>query len=138
MIGSSIVSSPEDGLDKLAKHARGVLVLVAVVQIVGAVILYVAGGIPDVPALAIPLGGGAVFVGLAVWARKDPLTAVLVGLGIYVVSVLLAALAEPSSLFSGLIGKAIIIAMFINGISTGLTYNKMKRSLARVTHSGSA
>jgi hypothetical protein len=45
MIGSSIVSSPEDGLDKLAKHARGVLILLAAVQIGGGVIVYIAGGI---------------------------------------------------------------------------------------------
>jgi hypothetical protein len=82
MIGSSIVSSTEDGLDKLAKHARVVLVVVAVVQLVGSTILYVAGGIPDLSMLAVQLVIGASFVGLTVWARKNPLTAVLVGLGI--------------------------------------------------------
>lgn len=33
MIGSNIVSSQQDGLDKLARHARVVLVVIAAVQL---------------------------------------------------------------------------------------------------------
>ncbi len=130
MIGSSIVSSPEDGLDKLAKHARSVLVLLAGLQLVSGAILYIAGAL-DVPALAFILGLGVVFGALAIWARKDPLTAVLAGLGIWVAVVLVEMAIEPSSVFNGLLVKAIVIVLFINGISTGLTYNKMKRTLAK-------
>jgi hypothetical protein len=129
MIGSSIVSSTEDGLDKLAKHARVVLVVVAVVQLAGSTILYAAGGIPDLSMFAVQLVIGASFVGLTLWARKDPLTAVLFGLGIYATPILVAAIADPSTLLTGLVAKAIIAVMFANGISTGLTYNTLKRSL---------
>jgi hypothetical protein len=130
VIGSSIVSSPEDGLDKLAKHARSVLVLLAGLQLVSGAILYIAGAL-DVPALAFILGLGVVFGALAIWARKDPLTAVLAGLGIWVAVVLVEMAIEPSSVFNGLLVKAIVIVLFINGISTGLTYNKMKRTFAK-------
>jgi hypothetical protein len=129
MIGSSIVSSPEDGLDKLAKHARGVLVVLAVVQLAGTAILYVAGAVREPVDIGVAILLGVVFGGLAIWARKDPLTAVLVGLGMYVTLVLLSAIIEPATLFSGLILKVIVAAMFWNGISTGLTYNEMKRTL---------
>jgi hypothetical protein len=131
MIGSSIVSSPEDGLDKLAKHARGVLILLAAVQIGGGVIVYIAGGIPSFAAMLVECGLGVVFGLLAIWARKDPLSAVIVGLGIWVLGIAGQAIAEPASLFSGLLVKAIVIVMFINGISTGRTYNELARTLGR-------
>jgi hypothetical protein len=129
MIGSSIVSSPEDGLDKLAKHARGVLVLLAAVQLIGGVIFYVAGGFPDIAGLVVTLGLGAVFGALAIWARKDPLMAVLVGLGMWVSVILIEAVIEPASLMRGLVVKAIVVAMFANGISTGMTYNRLKHTM---------
>ncbi len=130
MIGGSIVSSPEDGLDKLAKQARVVLVLLAAVQLVGGGILFLAGGIPDASAIAGTFGLGVVFGALALWARKDPLNAVLVGLGIWVVLVAASAALDSSSLFNGLLVKAIVVALFISGISTGLTYNKLKPTIA--------
>jgi hypothetical protein len=33
--------------------------------------------------------------------------------------------------FNGVLLKAIVIVMFANGISTGLTYNRMKHTLGR-------
>ncbi|HLT40977.1 MAG TPA: hypothetical protein VK034_32085 [Enhygromyxa sp.] len=130
MIGSSIAGSTEDGLDKLAKHARAVLVLLAAVQLIGGAILYIAGALVDAAPIATTLGLGVIFGVLAIWARKDPLTAVLVGLGIWVAVHGIGAIIEPATLFSGLVVKAIVIVMFVNGISTGLTYNKMKHTLA--------
>lgn len=133
MIGSSIVSSPEDGLDKLAKHARGVLVLLAAIQVGGAAILYIAGAMRTPEEIIVALSLGALFGALAVWARKNPLPAVLVGLAIYVAIVLLSAVVDPATIYSGLIMKLVVAAMFWNGISTGLTYNEMKRSMAPTT-----
>ncbi|HVI03136.1 MAG TPA: hypothetical protein VM869_30780 [Enhygromyxa sp.] len=130
MIGSSIVSSPQDGLDKLAKHARAVLVLLAAVQLIGGAILYVAGALVEPMAMVFTFGLGVIFGALAIWARKDPLNAVLVGLGFWITIMAVEAIIEPSSLFNGLIVKAIVIVMFVNGVSTGLTYNRMKHTLA--------
>jgi hypothetical protein len=136
MIGSNIVASTEDGLDKLAKHARGVLVVLAVVQLAAAAILYFVGAMREPVELATTIVIGLVFVGLAMWARKDPLPAVSVGLGIWIAGQAMAVLIEPASLYNGLLVKVAILAMFWNGISTGRTYNEMKRSLA-ATRSGS-
>jgi hypothetical protein len=131
MIGSSIVSSPEDGLDKLAKHARAVLIVLAAAQLIGGAILYIAGALVEPSAIAVTFGLGAMFGALTIWARKDPLTAVLVGLGIWGTVLVIEAIVEPATLFNGLILKAIVIVLFVNGISTGLTYNRMKHTLAR-------
>jgi hypothetical protein len=129
MIGGSIVSSPQDGLDKLAKQARAVLVVLAVVQLVGGVMSYVAGAIPDVTSLALTLAPGLVFAALAVWASKDPLPAVLVGAGIWVVLIGAAAAVDPTTLFAGLILKAVVVVLFITGISTGMTYNRLRHTI---------
>jgi uncharacterized membrane protein len=131
MIGSSIVSSPEDGLDKLAKHARAVLVVLAAVQLIGGAISYVAGALVEPAAIVSTFGLGVLFAGLAVWARKDPLTAILVGLGIWVAVIGIEATIEPASLFNGLLLKAVVIVLFATGISTGLTYNKMNPNPGR-------
>ena len=132
MIGESLVSSNEDGLDKLAKHARGVLVALAFLQLAGGVIYYVIGGIAA-NEFGIILASGLMFGGLAVWARKNPLPAVSAGCAIWLLSIASAAIANPASLFEGLLVKALIVGGFINGISTAMTYNKMKKNLASMT-----
>ncbi len=127
MIGSSIVSSHEDGLDKLARHARVVLVILAAVQFGAVAFLYIAEPVTQWSGLGTMLGVGAAFAGLAAWARARPLPAVLTGLGIYLAGVILAALVEPATLTQGLTMKAIVAVMFYNGITAALTYNAMAR-----------
>lgn len=127
MIGSTIVSSTEDGLDKLARHARGVLIALAALQVVATGVLYAAGSLSTTIDLALGFGLGGVFAGLAVWARRNPLPAVSTGFGIWGVLMLLAAIDDPSTLWSGWLVKGLIIAAFANGISTARTYEEMKR-----------
>jgi hypothetical protein len=127
MIGSSIVSSHEDGLDKLARHARVVLIILAALQFASAAFLWVA----DPQTRGETLGGmlfvGALFAVFAVWARQQPLPAVLTGLGVYLAGVGAAAAVEPATLTQGLAFKAIVAVMFYNGISAALTYRAMAR-----------
>lgn len=126
MIGGSIVTSHADGLDKLARQARIVLIVLAVVQFVFAWILWL-DQVPDLMTLRTSAAIGLLFVGLAVWARKEPLPAVLLGLGFYVLGVVAAAIVEPATLTSGLIGKAIVAVLFYNGVDTALAFEKMRR-----------
>lgn len=128
MIGSTIVSSHEDGLAKLARHARFVLVALAAVQLGTAAFLWLAQPVPDMDMMGGLLFVGVVFVALAAWARERPLPAVLSGLGIYLLGVALAAAADPATLLQGWTGKAIVAVMFYNGIATALTYNAMLRA----------
>ncbi len=127
MIGSTIVSSTEDGLDKLARHARGVLIGLAALQVVATGVLYAAGSLSTTLDLVAGFGLGGVFAGLAVWARRNPLPAVSTGFAMWALLMLLAAIADPSTLWSGLVMKGLIIAAFVNGISTARTYEEMKR-----------
>lgn len=129
MIGSTIVTSHADGLDKLAKQARIVLIVLAVVQFVFTWILWL-DKVPDMLTLRTTAAIGLLFAGLAVWARKEPLPAVLLGLGFYIVGVVAAAVADPATLTSGLAGKAVVAVLFYNGVDTALAYEKMKRDQA--------
>lgn len=127
MIGSSIVSSHADGLDKLARHARVVLIVLGVIQLASAAFLWLAQSTPDMQGLWGMIFVGLVFVGLAGWARERPMAAILTGLAIYLVLVAVDAAMNPASLTQGLVGKLIIAVMFYNGISTALTHNNMAR-----------
>jgi hypothetical protein len=129
MIGSTIVTSHADGLDKLARQARVVLIVLAVIQFVFTWILWL-DKVPDMLSLRTTAAIGLLFAGLAVWARKEPLPAVLLGLGFYGVGVVAAAVVEPATLTSGLAGKAVVAVLFYNGVDTALAYEKMKRDQA--------
>ena len=128
MIGSSIVSSHEDGLDKLARHARVVLIILAVIQFAAVAFLWIARPVSDLAELGSMLVIGLAFGGLAIWARRRPLPAVVTGLGIYLVIHALAAVIQPASLTDGLMLKAIVAVMFYNGITAAMTYNAMART----------
>lgn len=130
MIGSSIVSSQQDGLDKLAKHARVVLVVIAAVQLGAAALLWVAGG-PAEKALVVPAVINAVIYGLlAVWARRSPLTAVLVGFVLYLAGIVLS-VAQGGNVFDGALLKVILLALFLNGLGAARQYEEAKRRVAK-------
>jgi hypothetical protein len=135
VIGRSIVASYEDGLDKLGRHARGVLVLLAVVEVAGLAFVWLAGAPVE---LADVVGGamiGAAFAGLAMWARTRPLPAVLCGLALYLARVGVVALVDPRTLYQGWGFKLIVAVMFISGIQTALTHERMRREHApRAAH----
>jgi len=60
----------------------------------------------------------ALFIGLGIWSYYKAFLAMVVGLGLYLLIILLLALAEPSTLFSGIIWKAIVITYLVYGIKT--------------------
>lgn len=130
MIGSNIVSSQQDGLDKLAKHARVVLVVIAAVQLGFAALLWIAGG-PAERALILPaVVAAAIYGALAVWARRAPLPAVLVGLALYVANVAFA-VAQGGGIFDGILFKVILLALFLNGIGAARQFEEAKKRVAQ-------
>jgi len=130
MIGSSIVSSQQDGLDKLAKHARIVLVVIAAVQLAAAALLWSAGGPAEKPLILPAAITAAVYGLLAAWARRAPLPAVLVGMVLYVGGIALA-VAQGGSLFDGILFKVILLALFINGLGSARQFEEAKRRVAQ-------
>jgi hypothetical protein len=129
MIGSTLVSSHEDGLAKLAKHARVVLVFIAAFQLGAAALLWVAGG-PVEHAQVVPtVIAGVVYGSLAVWARHAPMPAVATGFVLFVISVGIG-VAQGGSIFEGLLLKVIVLALFMNGLGSARQYNEAKKRVA--------
>jgi len=59
-------------------------------------------------------------VGLAIWARRSPLPAVLIATATYVVIIVASGIADPRSLGQGWLIKLIVIAFLVKGIKAAL------------------
>ena len=63
-----------------------------------------------------------IFFGLAAWTNKKPLLAMGIGLGVYVLTIALIAMADPSTLVKGILWKVLIIFYLIYGIKNAATH----------------
>lgn len=70
--------------------------------------------------LSINLVLAAIMIGLAIWARRAPLPAVLIATATYVVLIVANGISDPRSLAQGWIIKLIVIAFLIKGIKAAL------------------
>ena len=68
-----------------------------------------------------------IFVALGAWSRKKPLAALISGAALYGIVIILAAIANPLSIISGIIWKIIIIGAFIKGIQAAIEADKIKK-----------
>lgn len=67
-----------------------------------------------------------IFVGLGILSYKKTSLAMILGLSVYGLLIILNFLADPSSLFGGIIWKVVIIAALVTGIRTALAEEKKK------------
>jgi hypothetical protein len=128
MIGSTIATSVEDGLDKLARHARMVLVVLAAICFGGAAFFYLAGEGPVQGQVV----GGTFFAVLAFWARRSPMTPIVIGVSVYALNVIYAVFATPEILTSlwFVVMNGIVAALCFNAITTARSYEQLKAQLA--------
>ncbi|HPF37357.1 MAG TPA: zinc ribbon domain-containing protein [Phycisphaerae bacterium] len=128
-------------LQKQIKKASGALLAVAILQWVVGGLLAVVGtklladrGV-DTSAMNVVyvtvFGVGALFFGLYLWSRRSPFPAAVVGLVVFVSLHLLEALADPASIYRGVIVKVIIIAILIGAVKAGVRHRELKRQLGR-------
>ena len=61
-----------------------------------------------------------IMIGLAIWARRSPLPAVLIATATYLVIIVASGIADPRSLGQGWIIKLIVIAFLVKGIKAAL------------------
>lgn len=128
MVGSTIATSVQDGLDRLARHARMVLVVLAGLSFGGAAFFYLAGEGP----VASQLVSGTVFALLAVWARRSPMVPIVIGVSLHGLGLLTVAFVDLGAVlsFPSLLMNGIILALCINGIATARSYEHLKVQLA--------
>ena len=70
--------------------------------------------------LAINAVLATMMIGLAIWARRSPLPAVLIATATYLVVIVAGGIADPRSLGQGWVIKLIVIALLIKGIKAAL------------------
>jgi len=71
----------------------------------------------------------AAFLAFAVWSKTKPAAALISGLSLYVIIQLINAVADPLTIFSGIIFKILIIAYLIKGIIAVTEVDKIKKEL---------
>lgn len=73
-----------------------------------------------------------IYLGLGFWCMKKPFPAILTGFIVYVTFIGMNAVADPETLFHGLIWKVIIISGFIYGYKAALQSGKLEKELLDV------
>ncbi len=69
----------------------------------------------------------AVFVGLGIWTRRKPYTAILTGLIFFCVIQILAMIGDPTNIYKGLLVKGIVIVTLISGLKKARALQQLER-----------
>jgi hypothetical protein len=150
VVTSGAVASTSAGLKlqsdeahKQAMKAANALLAVAIIQtILGGVVYAIMASNPRAQGMSVSLvvifGVAALFWGLYIWARKNPLPAAIVGLAVYATLSLIdfvagfAAMANSSGSdtalnnpLRGIVMKIIIIVVLVKAIQAGLLHRKL-------------
>ncbi|KKN81816.1 hypothetical protein LCGC14_0315820 [marine sediment metagenome] len=123
-----------DLLHKAARRAATPLIVLGVLQIAIGIALFLINRNSDdadvVAAAPIMLAIlsliGVLFLGLGLWARKNPLPASIVGLVVYCTLIVAGALLNPATIIQGILIKIIIILVLVRSVGAGLKYKKLK------------
>lgn len=126
------------GYETAVRKARNALFWTAGLVFLGEMISMMRSGLGfDAVIFGIALVEAGVFIGLALWTKKKPHTAVITGLivfiGFIILSVVLNGMAEGSegamkAIFSGIIVKVIILVTLIKAISDANALQKAKEN----------
>lgn len=109
--------------DKKVKSARTTLYIVgAATGLLGLVSLF---GKQDTPLFITNLILASIYIMLGLWSTKKPLAALLSALLLYITILVFNALVEPSSIFSGIIWKVLILVYLGKGLYSAKAAQKM-------------
>lgn len=119
-------------VQQVQRRAAHTLLLIAILQAVFGSLMAVAMG-PDLAdaALVYVLFVAAIFFGLHLWARRNPVPAAWTGLLLFVGFHLLDAIVEPSSILRGIVMKVIIVSLLVRAITVSGRYERIVREFGR-------
>ncbi len=118
-----------EGYDKHIRQARNALFTAAAILILNAIILFSQYPLDievmwlDYLLWLIYIGG---FIGLGFWTKKKPYNAIVGGLILMGVFILINAIIEPATIFSGIIFKAAVIVFLVKGLGNAKEAQQMK------------
>ena len=121
--------------------ARRWILAVAVLMSIGTLVLYLQLGdlarqyseiesqrlLLTAPAAIVTL----CFFGLWLWSAKQPFAAAVVALVLFVTLQVINAIADPSTLYSGVIFKVLVIGVLVGAVNAGLKAQRIRAKYAR-------
>jgi hypothetical protein len=130
----SVRSSREIDLDdayKKIKRAGNVLYWIAGVSVIVGLIGYFANKDDSARTalLIVNVVLAIIYAGLGLWSQKKPLTSIISGFSLYAMMVLINAIANPITIFSGIFFKIFFVGCFIKGVKSALEVDKIKKEL---------
>lgn len=109
--------------DKKVRSARNVLYVMAGLAFVYSLFAFYA--MDEDIAIMITYGILSImYLILGFWASKKPLIAILLGLLLYLTTIAIYAVADPSTIISGILFKVIIIAYLVKGVYSAASIKK--------------
>ncbi|WP_296378014.1 hypothetical protein [Winogradskyella sp.] len=108
--------------DKKIKSARNTLYVMAGITIVFATIAFFVN--QDSATLITSFILGVIYLLLGSWTSKKPLIAILLGLFLYLTTIIISAIVAPETIIKGIIFKIIIIAYLAKGVYSASSIKK--------------
>lgn len=114
---------------KKIKNAKIMLGIVAGLQVLGGLIFLAADDQDGGLVMGIQLIVALLFLGCMFWVDKNPVTAMIVALSIYILIILIGALADPATLVSGILVKVLVIGALARGITAAREAKHIQESI---------
>jgi hypothetical protein len=111
--------------EKNVRYGRNALLVVGILQVLVGLYEW-QGPLGMIEAFMIDGGIGAAFIALYFYSKKEPVQSLTIGLIIYVAIMVLMAVLDPTSIFSGIIMKAIVISVLVSGLKSAKKLPKPK------------
>ena len=115
---------------KIKSGTTTMYVLAVLSLIIGAVYYGVTSEVKNSMAVLITyLVLAALYVGLAVWSKKQPLPAMISGLALYIIVQLLGMIDDPTSIVKGIIFKIVITVYLVKAVRSAADAQRIKKEL---------
>lgn len=114
-------------VEKEVKKGKNTLIVLGILN--GLIGLYYAFFLEDIGAMVVQMIVAIIYIGLSIWVDKQPFGALLSALILYLTIVLILAVIDPVTIFSGIIWKILIIGFLVRGIKSGHEARNIYREL---------
>jgi multidrug efflux pump subunit AcrB len=120
-----------EGYDKPVKKAKNILFAIAAIQLIGIYFAFQQYGLARTITIILSVGVALLFFLLALWTKKKPFDAIIIGLVLYSVLVAANAILDPSTIIQGLIMKIGIYVLLISALSNAREVQRWKDSIKK-------
>ena len=118
-----------EGYDKSIKNARLALFAVAGLQLIFGTIIGVSQDSDTaIYTVIISIIVAAIFIGLGLWTKSKPYTAIVTGLIVFVSLHLIEAIFDSSTIKNGIIMKIVVIVYLVKSINDAKEAQEMKKN----------